>query len=342
MIDYFRLLVFRRTRRLDERTIENASFATTGIGDFGDYYRQKILPKVRIFEQRRIAALRVFRKRSFLALPMIVPFVVGAGYYLTHATQPDLVAACFMVLFPGFIIGYWAHKPVGQFHESVKSEIYPLIFSFFGPDFSYSATSPLSISSLRPSEIIPGYDTEYTSDYVRGRYRGVPIELVEAKMTETRGSGKNRRTVTVFQGIFVILDAHKRFKGKTLVCTDYGWMNWATGKGGAFERVRLEDPVFEKQFEVFGTDQVEARYLLTTSFMERLLKLTALFKARGLQCSFYNSRLLLMIPSSKDYFAASGIHTPATFIPEINVVLEEMRAFFDIIETLKLDEKTGV
>jgi hypothetical protein len=39
------------------------------------------------------------------------------------------------------------------------------------------------------------------------------------------------------------------------------------------ERVRLEDPVFEKVYEVYGTDQVAARALLNPAFMEKMLKL---------------------------------------------------------------------
>lgn len=36
--------------------------------------------------------------------------------------------------------------------------------------------------------------------------------------------------------------------------------------------VRLEDPEFEKIFVVYSSDEVEARYILSTSFMERLVE----------------------------------------------------------------------
>ena len=38
-------------------------------------------------------------------------------------------------------------------------------------------------------------------------------------------------------------------------------------------KVGLEDPHFEKIFEVFGDDQVEARAILTPVFMEELVAL---------------------------------------------------------------------
>ena len=37
--------------------------------------------------------------------------------------------------------------------------------------------------------------------------------------------------------------------------------------------MKLENPDFEKTFDVYSTDQIEARYLLSPSMMERLLAL---------------------------------------------------------------------
>jgi hypothetical protein len=108
------------------------------------------------------------------------------------------------------------------------------------------------------------------------------------------------------------------------------------------ERVKLEDPVFEKQFEVFGSDQVEARYLLTTSFMDRLLKLAEIFQSGSIQASFYNNTLLIMVPTYKNYFETASIFKPANFIEEINTILSEMKLVFDMIDTLKLYERTGL
>jgi hypothetical protein len=41
------------------------------------------------------------------------------------------------------------------------------------------------------------------------------------------------------------------------------------------EPVRLEDPRFEGQYEVYSTNQIEARALLTPAFMERFMALAA-------------------------------------------------------------------
>ena len=196
---------------------------------------------------------------------------------------------------------------------------------------------------MEPSGIIPSFDNAHIEDYVSGAYKDVGIELTEAKLTETRGSGKNRRTVTVFRGIFVLFAAHKNFSGNTIVRKDSGLIgNWLRDKFNKLENVELEDPEFEQQFEVYSTDQVEARYLLTPSFMQRLLDLSVLFHGSNIQCSFYDDRLLLMIASTHDRFETGSAFEPATFVGEINTILKEMSLIFQIVDTLKLNERTGL
>jgi len=322
---------------------------------FEPYYKKHILPQVKVFEVKRIAALRKLRERSIISIPLHIIIIIctaAAAYYLPKG---DLTYAILVVGFMALTgVAVWSHTPVRKYKTNVKTDVFPEIFKFFGEDYLYSENSPLKMELLESSEIIPSYDSSHLEDYVKGDYKDVTLELTEARLQETRGSGKNRRTVTVFNGIFVLLEMNKNFSGKTIVKKDAGRMgNWFTKKLGKnlfskttatdLENVKLEDPVFEKKFEVYSNDQVEARYLLTTSFMERLLELSSLFSKQGvIQCSFYLNKLLLMIPSDKNRFEVGSIYQPATFVDDINHILKEMAIIFQIIDILKLEQKTGL
>ncbi len=307
---------------------------------FSPHYEERIRPKIDDFEERRISALRRCRPRLFLFLPGAV--VIGAGSALLSLNVGDFWPAVIGLL---LIVGLWVwtYLPISKFRTAIKQEIYPLIFEFFDGGFSYDKGGHFTVDSLKPSGIIPSYDDEYTEDSVRGAYKGVDLELTEAKMTETRGSGKNRHTVTVFRGMFVLFNVHKSFDGKTIIKTDKGAIaNWFGDKFSSLENVDLEDPVFEKKFEVYSDDQVEARYLLTPSFMQRLLDLTGLLGGTKVQASFYDNRLLLMISSRENRFETGSAFKPATFVDEINTILKEMSLIFQMIDTLKLDQSTGL
>ena len=312
---------------------------------FKPHYQQYIFPHIQTFEKDRIKALHELKSRGYKAIPVGVGVIAIAAYLLTAFTLSEgLVKGVFWGSFAAIAgLCWWASRPVKKYKSSVKSIIFPNVFSFFGSDFKYSEQSSLTVHALKPSDIIPSYDKEYTEDYVKGSYEGVGIRLMEAKMTETRGTGKNRRTVTVFKGIFILLDMNKNFSGKTILKKDAGKIgNWFSGKFNHLENVALEDPVFEKQFEVYSNNQVEARYLLTTSFMERLLRLSDLLGSNHIQCSFYDDKLLLMVPSSYNRFETSSIYVPATFVGDINTILSEMKLIFEIIDILKLNQRIGL
>ncbi|MBK9503985.1 MAG: DUF3137 domain-containing protein [Bacteroidetes bacterium] len=76
--------------------------------------------------------------------------------------------------------------------------------------------------------------------------------------------------------------------------------------------VRLEDVEFEKQFVVYSSDEVEARYILSTSFMEQIMA----FKRK--QMPIFNCRLLAImlmwaIPMKENMFEPSIRKTVLNF-----------------------------
>jgi hypothetical protein len=310
---------------------------------FTPHYESHILPDVQVFELNRMRALRECRSRAWISI-ILGPIVIAATIFLAFKYMNKVDDLPFFIIFITIGgLGAWATRPVKKYKSSVKAKVFPKVFSFFGPEYRYSETGQMTVGSLQSSGIIPKHDNSYTEDYVKGIHKDVTIEFTEAKMTETRGSGKRRRTVTVFKGMFILLSMNKNFKGQTIVKRDSGMIgNWFTDKFNKLENVRLEDPVFEKQFQVYSNDQIEARYLLTTSFMERVLDLSRRFGDQGVQFSFYNNKLLLMVSSQKNWFETSSIFVPATFVNDINDIILQMRTLFKIIEVLKLEERTGI
>ena len=215
-------------------------------GDFRPYYEEKIFPRVAEFEARRLAMLRSLRARLWIFLVGCVA-ILGAGYYfIAEVVTQDHDTVIGLTVFALIVLWWWTYAPVRRYRRSVKSEIYPDIFRYFGPDFTYQVEGPLTAKSLEASRILPGFDNETREDYISGTHNGVGIELTEALLTEERGSGDNRRTVEVFRGMFIRFQMNKSFTGHTIVTQDAGRLgNWFSGTFSSLERVALEDPVFE-------------------------------------------------------------------------------------------------
>ena len=134
----------------------------------------------------------------------------------------------------------------------------------------------------------------------------------------------------------------KNFSGNTCI-----YEKAATAKKLIFkskngmEPVHLEDIKFSELYNVFSTDQIEARYLLTTAFIERFLNIKTAFKADYIRAEFLNNKLILVIGVSKDLFAMGNVSkktTGKTFVE----LFEELYSVLELIDTLKLNQKTGL
>ena len=254
-----------------------------------------------------------------------------------------------LILGGGFIISIYT-KPLRDYHGSIKDDIFPAILSFLdGFKYTPKVYETWYMTKFKEFDIIPSYENENNEDHIQGKYKGVNISLCESHLM-------NKKEETLFKGIVISLDIHKYFKGKTVVRKDFGSVGNLVGKTyrrsaeilkgssrfSELTSVRLEDPRFEKEFEVFSTDQVEARYLLTTSFMERLLELRDKLFIQKIECSFYKNILLMMISTKKDMFEPGSIFEPADFVDDVRSLLIEMNLIFEIIDILKLDVDIGL
>ena len=160
-----------------------------------------------------------------------------------------------------------------------------------------------------------GVDTYSGDDRVVGKIGSTKIRFSEIHAEYTT----NDTSHTIFKGLFFVADFNKDFQGRTFLLPDraeaaLGWigtklqsLNKAHG-----DLVKLEDPVFERLFAVYGSDQIEARYILTPSLMERVVN----FKrkslgagARELHMSFVDSNVYIALSYSRNLFEPSVFKT---------------------------------
>ena len=111
----------------------------------------------------------------------------------------------------------------------------------------------------------------------------------------------------------------------------------------SMQTVKLESTNFEKRFNVFSKNQVEARYLLTPTFIEKFTRLYTAFGTNKAKCSFYkdfsgNDRIMFAISTNRDLFEPGNLFTPINE-PKY-MFLSDFTSIFNMIEFFKLDEKT--
>jgi uncharacterized membrane protein len=148
----------------------------------------------------------------------------------------------------------------------------------------------------------------------------------------------------VFKGLFLIADFNKSFQGHTLVIPDYTerYLGYLAQDLQALnsqrgELIRLEDPEFERLFAVYSNDQIEARYILSTSLMQQLVDFTKKAK-RHIFISFINDKIYMAIQYDEDLFEPKLFQSMVDFTP-VREYFETLQLMMGVVEDLNLNRR---
>ncbi len=230
----------------------------------------------------------------------------------------------------------WGSAKLNALGRETKEMLVEPVCHEFGMTFESSPLDPADIMTFRNLKLVPHWDRAKYEDRLTGQRQNAPFEFFEAHLEEKHetSSRNGRRTewVTVFRGQCLVARFPKPFKGVTRVERDHGAMNFLAKLGQDLPRVKLEDPVFEKSFEVYGTDQVEARFILTPDFMERLLSLEKAFQGKKLRCAFSGGEMYLCV-EGKNLFEPGSMYRRMDDLSRVREMLTDFAAVFLLIDS---------
>ena len=159
---------------------------------------------------------------------------------------------------------------------------------------------PKSVDRYKGDDLVSGVieKTDFRVSELHTEYR-----------SESTDSDGNRKTTwhTIFKGLFAHIDFNKEIKGETLVLPDtaeklfgsFGKKLQSMSSRGKL--IKLENVEFEKLFVVYGSDQIEARYILTPTMMEAMVNIVKRY-SKEVFFSFIGSRVYFAIGFKDDLF----------------------------------------
>lgn len=305
---------------------------------FNEIYNTKIFPLLDGLEKER----KIVHARSIKAL-WIVAFIFIAILIYGLITKGEAVISSSVVL--GFCAEAYVYSLITTpFRKKLKKELLNKILTIFG-DFRWYSSNIISYEEMKKTKLFPRSTDKCDDDSIAGTYKGIDIYISETSMTHEEGSGKSRRTVTDFAGVLIKIHMNKNFNGHTVVQEKHGksFFNFGSGKlTKELQKVTLEDPEFEKLYNVYSNDQVEARYLLTTSFMERLKRVGIAFSSEGTQCVFLDGYVILALSTNKNLFETGFVDKTLLDKTIYEEVFYEMISILQLVQHFKLDQKLGL
>lgn len=148
--------------------------------------------------------------------------------------------------------------------------------------YQYNQELGMSEAIFKLTKFINYYDTYNAFDYFSATLdddKTFELSQIKIKKMTEDESGKTNY-ITLFEGIFgsINTDTNYNFDLKITPDIKNKFLNQAMSDfkkmlGANKNVVRLENPEFERFFEVYSSNQVEARKVVTINFMEELLKL---------------------------------------------------------------------
>jgi hypothetical protein len=210
---------------------------------------------------------------------------------------------------------WWGYRPIAAAKQAIKIGINSAIAASYGLTYAAEVEPGPEFVAACTYSLLPGFERSHFEDRWHGTLEGHEFDLYECHLEEQRGSGKNRRWVTVFRGPIIRMEFGRKFHSTTLLERAGKHRSWL-GLGGASDHVSFEGhrldrvdqvhPAFGDTFALYSDDQVEARVLVHPSYVEQLLRLEDAFEARELRALFTRDEVIIAI-EAENLFESGGM-----------------------------------
>lgn len=250
-----------------------------------------------------------------------------------------------------------------RYHDNFHKEVIPKIVGNQITDMTYSRKSYVSKNDFLESNLF-NYKNYYRytgEDYIKGKLEDQQVEFSNLHVYKRN---KNDHDITLFAGLFAVAQFPKPIKGSIVILPDTAENVFGSTFGNflqerfsyfsrnGYELVRLENPEFEKHLVVYATDQVEARYVLSTSLMERITNFyNKISGYRMLKLAINQDKLYIAI---HDYTGSGKFIDPSLFggscqhpylyrelILDVNLVRDTLKTIYHNAEIWQTKNKVN-
>lgn len=315
-------------------------------------------------ESQRLAAIKSFWLTTLVCLTLlplaVLPFAGCIFVMIEHPGNPAAAALAsqfrpllepyaqevlmatlawmFVALFLlGRLFVRRGRQPGWDYVRDFKAKVFNYLCATHFPGMAYDPAGYVGYDEFDGTKLFPYVSDEYRShDYFSGRAGKTDICFAEVVAKRERKHFQDGRFRTYldefFSGLVFIADFHKHFHSTTrLIPAD---QKVARVRGQ--KPLQLEDPEFNEAFAAISTDQVDARYVLSTSMARRLVELNARFP--GMRALFRNENLVLALPSSRDMFEPS-LYRRASSNRQTEEFVRDIQNLLSIVDELNLNTR---
>lgn len=309
---------------------------------------------------------------TYLALTILVAYFIYNKEYLAA-----LFLFCWLFIFIKIFLSHLLNKLTKNYKQKIKNNCFSQILKCF--NFIKDNSNDLFTSLILKkhitystdddgSRLSPQVDDKFTGTYNNVNYRiaevgnvqirgykgvysgpwfGVFIEMqfnkeIKAPVYVFNKSEKSH-IIMIFAGLIFMLISMISFSIPMFIFS----FLWTIGILSSFslykfKKVNLEDVTFTKLYNIETTDQIEARYILTTAFMDKINNIKRIFNSKDIRIFFENNKMTIAIGTTKDLFEIGDINCSIHDFKQIDQFYKEITTIISLIEYFKLTNRTGL
>jgi hypothetical protein len=298
------------------------------VSEFETFFKSVLVHGIKPLEAKRLKV-----RNKFIALFAITFVLTIVTLAITEDVKFVLIL---MSISP--VIYFFVMK---DYNLDFKDQVISKMINFIDPNLVYKKNSYVSPMYFVDSNLFNDFNQYIGDDLVEGDIvdkehekqtgasRSIHIKFSELYVCQVVGSASQTSRTKIFKGLFFVADFNKTFKGYTKI-TPKNKLDFSNKK----YRVKLEDPEFKKYFQVFADDQVESRYILSTSLMKRITDFRKK-SGRPIHIAFNNDKIYVGIQYSKDLFESRVFKTLYDF-KGMKEYFEDLKIVYGIVEDLNL------
>lgn len=327
------------------------------IGELTDFYYSELYPRLVSYDNLR---KKIIRKHlilnSILAL-LAIPFLLYFSFSTEISDNANSLVTHFnFIIIPWFLIAvFYFLESTKDYEKNFKIEIIRPMIESMGAHLSYSPFTHIGSYHLQRSHLFEKkINFVKGSDHIKGRIDDVYFEFshVEAyEIIKKEGwfsmpspydsAVSDADRAMVFSGFFMVAEFNKHFSDRTVIYSS-GGMAQANPFTGLIEknhlsRIHMDNPQFERSFNVYGGNSIETHYLLTHSMMERMLHLKTVVN-NTLFFSFSGGYLYIAVQFGEPIFNVSITRSPLRY-GEAKRYFTLLQITLSIIDILHLDTR---
>lgn len=329
---------------MNHSTELNIDEGRTELQGFRDFYTREIEPQLLARKVRWRTARR--RLLWFGPAGVVAAMIVGWMVFRSHGYGAAFIAAVPMVALTGML----SLGRIVKLGWSTKRILMGKVCRFF--DFKYDE----DVAALLPrgfgeSGLVPPYDEILREDLIQGRHHGVEFDLAESRMwkrkwaalgwflttSEERLREPTGFRVKVYQGLLLRIRFPMQFNGRTWVVRNSRRVGKSLGNPGMdVKRVAFENAHLPGGCEVWSSDPLEARRLVTPAVWERGIQLAKAFGSDRLELCFLADQVLISVRTREAHFEFIALDGGVNDLRYVERLVNQICTVFDTVDSLQL------